>query len=128
MSNLLSRYMALVEASGTLYTSPSGYSARVISKKGKHVAKFFKNGEYMKHADYEGTDEDDAHDFAREEMKHRTKEKNESVLNERINKPQGHLESADPITDDSETGRGRTKKMMGNRTPLEIIAKILAGK
>lgn len=113
------------------YSSASGYSAKVYSKNGKHVAKFFKNGEYMKDADYEDKNLNDVHDFAQDEMEVRTKEhlnKNESFIEERINMPQGHERSGDPITKDSEEGSGPKKKMMGNRTPLEIIAKILAGR
>jgi hypothetical protein len=49
-------------------------------------------------------------------------------ITERINMPQGHLESADRISDDSKKNGVSPKKQMGNRTPLEIIAKILAGR
>lgn len=49
-------------------------------------------------------------------------------LAERILEPQGHLETADPISDDSRKNWVAPKKQMGNRTPLEAIAKILAGK
>lgn len=52
----------------------------------------------------------------------------EALISERINLPQGHQRTADPISNDAINNRGRVKKMMGNRTPIEIIAKILAGK
>jgi hypothetical protein len=127
--NLLNKYRALTEST-TTYDSGVGWVARVISKGGQHTAKFFKNGEYLSDADYSNKSPEDVHEFAQDEMEIRKKEhkKNESVIDERINEPQGHLESADHISDDSETGRGQKKKMMGNRTPLEIIAKILAGR
>jgi hypothetical protein len=127
--NLLNKYMCIREAAGsTLYTAPgTGYSARVIHKEGTHTTKFFKDGTHMKNSDYTGKDKDDAHEFAKEEMEYRKKEKSEGVLGERILEPQGHKETADPISDDSEQ-EGRKKKMMGNRTPMEIIAKILAGR
>ena len=47
---------------------------------------------------------------------------------ERIHEPQGHKESPDHISDDSNKNGVAPKKQMGNRTPLEIIAKILARK
>lgn len=106
------------------YSSNSGYSAKVYSKDGKHVAKFFKNGEYMKDADYEHSDPKEVHDFAKEEMKVRSIKEQ---VDERIKEPQGHEHSGDPISKDTEEGSGPKKKMMGNRTPLEIIARILAG-
>lgn len=192
MSNLFSRYKELVEsAHSTLYTAPgTGYSARVISKNGKHVAKFFKDGTHMKHSDYDDKDPNDVHEFAREEMAYRLKNPDsavnelstellkkysdkvreipvspiktihtaakhligkrrasekiqldtvmkkreqmglatEDVVTERINMPQGHKESADPISDDSATRIGRKKTQMGTKAAsLEIIAKILAG-
>lgn len=110
------------------YHSGTGYSAKVYSKDGKHVAKFFRNGEYMKHADYEDKSLDDVHDFAQDEMAVRAKEQRNESLNiqERINEPQGREHPGDPISKDTEEGSGPKKKMMGNRTPLEIIAKILA--
>lgn len=186
--NLFSKYKQLVEGASTLYKADgTGYTSRVISKNGKHVAKFFKDGVHMKSSDYEGTDPTDVHDFAKEEMEFRKKEKSESVideakvkpmtkkgfeltigdytpndnmvgvakvikaelptdkikdeltkkkstlmkednLDERIHEPQGHVHQPDPITDASKEDEGRKKKMMGNRTPMEIIAKILAGK
>jgi hypothetical protein len=186
MSNLFSRVISLQEAAGTKYDSGVGYTARVFKKGTTHVAKFFKNGEHMKDADYE---HDDAHDFAKEEMEYRKsqakRKTNESVdpkshieqtladfdinssvsdgevkvhkdnkakasrlikklgyshkvvgglneeseeISERINKPQGHENTADKITDDSKDGRGHVKKMMGNRVPMEIVAKLLTGK
>jgi hypothetical protein len=85
----------------------------------------------MVDADYEGQNEDDAHEFAQDEMHHHAREvqkKRKMSLDERINMPQGHQETADPITDDAVEKRGRVKKMMGNRVPMEVIAKILAGK
>jgi len=47
---------------------------------------------------------------------------------ERIHEPQGHEESPDRIADDSKKNGVSPKKQMGNRTPLEVIAKILARK
>ena len=49
-------------------------------------------------------------------------------VNERILEPQGHVESPDPISDGSKRNGMAPKKMMGNRTPMEVIARILAGK
>lgn len=120
-----SEYRKLVEESTKTYSSGTGYTARVIkTKSGKHTAKFFKNGEYMQSADYEHDDPKEVHDFAKEEMKVRSVSEE---LNERIKEPQGHKKSGDPISKDTDEGSGPKKKMMGNRTPLEIIAKILAG-
>jgi len=48
-------------------------------------------------------------------------------LNERINMPQGHKETPDPISDDS-SKHGAVKKMMGNKKTVDIVAKILARK
>lgn len=126
--NLFKKYRAIVEAVGsTLYTAPgTPYTSRVISKGNIHTAKFFKNGEHMQDADYSHKDLNDVHEFARDEMLHRMKSKNESSIDERIDMPQGHKESPDPISDDSGKGTGKVKKQMGNRTPLEVIAKILA--
>lgn len=53
---------------------------------------------------------------------------NEESVQERINMPQGHMNTPDPISDSSLSARGRVKKMMGNRTPMELIAKIIAKK
>ena len=185
--NLFDKFKALTEGTSTLYKAEgTGYTARVVQASGKHIAKFFKDGEHMKSSDYEGTDKEDAHGFAKDEMEFRKKEKSESVeqldelsadklkaykekiksvpvadtnvlhksfvhargteragekikdiskkivvkeenLDERINEPQGHVHQPDPITDASKE-EGHKKKMMGNRTPMEIIAKILAGK
>lgn len=125
--NLLDRYRAIHERNTTMYDSGVGYTARVISDGEKHTAKFFKDGSHMKYADYTHKSLADVHEFAKDEMEVRKKESNKS-LDERIHEPQGHLETADHISDDSESGKGPKKKMMGNRTPLEIIAKILAGR
>jgi hypothetical protein len=118
-----------LKAESNDYNSGTPYSAKVVKENGKHVAKFYKNGEHMVDADYEGQNEKDAHEFASDEMDHRAREhfKNKQV-SERIDMPQGHKETADPISDDAVDNRGRVKKMMGNRIPMEIIAKILAGK
>lgn len=125
---ILTKYLSIKEAAGsTLYSSGIGYTARVINKNGIHITKFFKDGVHMPYSDYTGKDKQDAHEFAKEEMAFRKREKNES-LDERIVEPQGHLESPDHITDDSLSGHGQKKKMMGNHTPLEIIARILAGR
>lgn len=113
----------LVEIKGTEYKSKTEYSARVVKIGGKHVAKFFKNGEHMQDADYEGHDEEDAHEFATDELKHR-----EKSVSERINMPQGHEDVPDKIADGAIEKRGRIKKMMGNRMPMEIIARILSKK
>lgn len=51
-----------------------------------------------------------------------------SNIDERILEPQGHLETADHISDDSKKNGVGPKKMMGNKGPLDIIAKILAGR
>lgn len=124
--NILHKYKILKEAAGSvLYDSGVGYTARVIHKNGVHTTKFFKNGVHMQDCDYEGLNKDDAHGFAKEEMEFRKKEHSKNVT-ERILEPQGHMETADHITDDSSKGHGPKKKMMGNHTPLEIIAKILA--
>jgi hypothetical protein len=126
--NLFQKYKKISEAvNTTMYAAPgTPYTSRVISKGNAHVAKFFKDGVHMKDADYTHSNADDVHEFAKDEMAHRSKVKNESSLDERINMPQGHVESPDPISDDSGKGIGKTKKQMGNRTPLEVIAKILA--
>lgn len=129
--NLIEKYKNLVEAKGsTFYDSGVGTTARVIPVNGKHVVKFFVNGKHQKYSDYDADNEKDAHEFAQDEMDHAKKEhsKNESTISERINMPQGHLETADPISDDSKEGKGHIKKMMGNRNPIEIIANILANK
>jgi len=49
-------------------------------------------------------------------------------LLERIDMPQGHKFSPDPIEKDTYRNQGRRLKQMGNRVPMEVIAKILAGK
>jgi hypothetical protein len=118
--NLYQKYKTLLE--GVDYDSGTGYTARVVkTSKGKHVAKFFKDGKHMTDADYEGADMKDAHEFAADEIAHREKK-----LFERINMPQGHEVVPDRIADGALEKRGRVKKMMGNRMPIEIIAKILA--
>jgi hypothetical protein len=48
-------------------------------------------------------------------------------VEERIMEPQGHMESPDRISDDSKKNGVSPKKQMGNKTPLDIIAKILSG-
>jgi len=118
--NQYQKYKSLIE--GVDYDSGNGYTSRVVkTKNGKYVAKFFKNGEHMHDADYEGADMKDAHEFAADEIAHREKK-----LFERINMPQGHEIVPDKITDGALEKRGRVKKMMGNRMPIEIIARILA--
>lgn len=127
---LFDRYKKIVKGldEGVDYDSGNGYTARVVrTKQGKYVAKFFKHGEHMTHADYEGKDGDglkDAHEFAADEIAHREKES----VNERINMPQGHEVVPNRIEDGTLAKRGRVKKMMGNRVPMEIIARILARK
>lgn len=117
--NLFEKFIA--EVKGTEYKSGTDYTARVVKIGGKHVAKFFNRGEHMKDADYEGEDEKDAHEFAKDEMVHR-----KSQVSERINNPAGREIVPDKITDGAVEKRGRVKKMMGNRMPMEIIARILS--
>lgn len=127
--NLFNKYKEISERAGSkLYDSGCGYTARVISNGDKHVAKFFKDGVHMQHADYSHKDLSDVHEFAQDEMDHRKNEKKNKSVDERILEPQGHLETKDRISDASNADKGVKKKMMGNRTPLEIIAKILAGR
>lgn len=183
--NSFSKIKALVEIAGQKYDSGVGYTSRVVKLKNKHIAKFFKDGKHMSDADYEGQDEKDAHEFARDEMAYRKKEKmknesvdpkdhieqtlasadinsevkgdvvkvhksnksraerllkkmghthkvetglNEETLTERIHLPQGTNNTTDKIADDAINSRGRVKKMMGNRSPLDVIARILAGR
>ena len=125
--NILEKYMLIKEKKSTLYGAGNKYTARVVSKGNDHSVKFFSNGTYLSDADYQASSEDDAHEFAHGEMKWREDQESGRVT-ERINEPQGHLESRDRITDDSKKNGVGPKKMMGNHTPLEIIAKILAGK
>ena len=128
--NLLAKYRIIKEATGsTVYGAGNQYTARVVSKGGVHTAKFFKDGVHMRDADYTHPDKEDVHNFAQDEVTYRKKNSKEAGgVTERIVEPQGHMETADHITDDSEDGLGKKKKQMGNRTPLEIIAKILAGR
>lgn len=128
--NSFEKYRLLQESKkSSLYGAGNKYTARVVSDGAKHVVKFFSGGEYLKDADYEASDKDDAHEFAHTEMKYRQKqEEKKKTVQERIDEPQGHLESKDRIADDSKKNGVGPKKQMGNRTPLEIIAKILAGK
>jgi len=53
-------------------------------------------------------------------------DKIKSILDERNNMPQGHKHIPDPIEGDTYKNQGRKLKQMGNRVPMEIIAKILA--
>jgi hypothetical protein len=128
--NLVDRLFAIItEGKATEYGTGNKYTARVYqNRNGMHVAKFFKNGKHMELADYEHRDPKEVHEFAQDEVEWRKKDeaKNKSSVYERITEPQGHKETADKITDDSKEGTGRVKKQMGNRTPLEIIAKILS--
>jgi len=132
MITLLDKYKALTE-SKTRYRSGYGLVVKVTPTAGQHVVTFTEHGKARPDATTEFKDKDDAHEFAQDEVDiHRSNhlyksEENQSLV-ERINMPQGHKETADPISDDSKDGKGRIKKMMGNRSPLEIIAKILAGK
>lgn len=141
MTTLFKKFKALQEAKkSSLYGAGREYTARVVEKGGVHTAKFFRKGVYLQGADYVGKNLDDAHEFAYHEMEYRKKpltdelefrkmtSTDEQVIVERILEPQGHLESADHISDDSKKNGVSPKKQMGNRTPLEIIAKILAGK
>lgn len=129
--NKFRRLFSTNEDAGNQYLSGYGRTAIVRKIGNKHVAQFYQDGEHMKGADYEGQNEDDAHEFAQDEMMHHAKEiqkKRRAALVERIDMPQGHKETSDPISDDAVERRGRVKKMMGNRVPMEIIARILAGK
>lgn len=126
--NLFEKVLALVEGKSTLYGAGNKYTARVYQNKdGSHVVKFFRSGVHMEMADYQHKDPKEVHEFDKEEVARRKDDQDNNVT-ERILEPQGHKESPDKITDDSENEKGRTKKMMGNRTPLEIISRILAGK
>lgn len=125
--NLFQKYKLLTEGKATSYESGTRFTAKVYQNKdGTHVAKFFKDGIHMVDADYQHKDPNEVHEFAQEEMEFRKKEAKK--VNERILEPQGHKESPDKIADDSDRGKGKIKKMMGNRMPLEIISKILAGR
>jgi hypothetical protein len=125
--NLLDKYKLLKESKTTSYESGTKFTAKVYKNKdGTHVAKFFKDGQHMVDADYQHKDPKEVHEFAQEEMEFRKKEAKK--VNERILEPQGHKESPDPITKDSDAHTGHKKKMMGNKTPLEVISKILAGR
>lgn len=125
--NLFQQYKLMCEGKATSYESGTNFTAKVYQNKdGTHVAKFFKDGVHMKDADYQHKDPKEVHEFAQDEMEFRKKEAKK--VNERILEPQGHKESPDKISDDSTRGLGKVKKMMGNRTPLEIISKILSGK
>jgi len=127
--NIFHKYMSMTENTKTKkYDSGVGYTAKVTSNGDNHVAKFFNNGVYMQYADYTHKDPKDVHEFAQDEMDFRKNDAQNASVAERILEPQVHKETADHITYDSETGTGKKKKMMGNHTPLEIIAKILAGK
>lgn len=131
--NKFQRCIVLLEGKSTLYGEGNKYTSRVYQNKdGSYVAKFFNNGKHMTMADYVHHDPKEVHEFAQEEIASRKRvvDANKAMkkVDERILEPQGHKESPDKITDDSEEGKGKTKKMMGNRTPLEIISKILAGK
>lgn len=120
--NLFQKYKEITEGV-KLYSSGNGYTAKVGIFNGVPTAKFYKDGVHMKYSDYTHKDIADVHEFAQDEMKHRSKN-----VSERILEPEGHKETPDPITDDSEKGKGQKKKQMGNRVPLEIISKILAGR
>lgn len=142
--NLLNKYKKLVQEAekSTLYGAGKAYSARVVHKDGKHTVKFFHKGTYLQDADYDGKNLDDAHEFAYHEMQYRQGQLDDQMeirkrtstdeaikkVDERILEPQGHLESADHISDDSKKNGVGPKKQMGNHTPLDIIAKILSGK
>jgi hypothetical protein len=126
--NYFNLYRDIKESADTSkYDSGVGYSAKVYKNKdGTHVAKFFKNNQHMTGADYQHKDRNEVEEFAQEEMEFRKKEAKK--ITERILEPQGHKESPDKISDgsDESNGKGKVKKMMGNRTPLEIITKILS--
>lgn len=86
---------------------------------------------YTKHHDVRTTDKDEAIKLIKGLVggsNHRAEIINETSeeINERINKPQGHENTDDKISDDSKKNRGKVKKMMGNRAPMELIARIIA--
>lgn len=208
MTSLYQRFKTLVEHDeaepddgfNTYHSSLSGHKA-VISKDkgGRHIVKFYHHGKHMTDADYVGRSENDAHEFAADEMAlrrhvHRLSEgkgipldghayhsksdeslrfimkdateaakamqdhspkaeskyldqandaatvlhyrktngitiKESEEVSERINMPQGRERTPDRITNDTEDNKGgRVKKMMGNRLPMELIARILSRK
>ena len=58
----------------TSYKSDDGkLVAKIFQYDGKHKVRFFKDGEHMKFSDYDGSDENDAHEFAQEEVAHHDK-------------------------------------------------------
>lgn len=121
--NIFQRYKLISENKTTSYDSGVGFSAKVYQNKdGTHVAKFFKNNQHMTGADYQHKDPKEVHEFAQEEMDYR-KNQAKNKVDERILEPQGHKESPDPITDGA--SQGKVKKLMGNKTALETIAKII---
>ena len=140
--NLFIKYTQLKESANTSTLDVgNGYTAKINQKNGSHFVKIFKHGVYLQGADYENKNLDKAHEYAYSQAEyHKTDDdamdingtistdKSKLDLSERINMPQGHLESADRISDDSKKNGVAPKKQMGNRTPLEIIAKILAGR
>lgn len=57
---------------------------------------------------------------------HGLNESEVEFIEERINMPQGHENTKDRISDEAKENRGQVKKMMGNRSPMELIARIIA--
>lgn len=130
--NLFEEYKALMEdATVGVY---HGDGRKAVVKKtgtGRHWVMMFRNGKRSPDEDYTtAKNEDDAHDFAQSEMRiPASKHVAENAeLSERINMPQGHEIVPDRISNDTKDKRGRVKKMMGNRVPMELIARILARK
>lgn len=131
--NLFSRYQELVE--DTTVGVYHGDNRKAVVKKtgtGRHWVMMFRNGKRSPDEDYTtAKDENDAHDFAETEMRisgRKSGGMSEETIEERINTPQGHEIVPDRISNDTKEKRGRVKKMMGNRVPMELIARILARK
>lgn len=89
--NLFQKAKILIEESGVKYDSGVGHTARVFSKNGVHTVKLFgANGKHNKDTDYSTRDEEDAHDFAREEMAIK-KAAAKKKVNEAVD-PKDHIE------------------------------------
>lgn len=119
--NSFKKIKQLVEVAGTKYDSGVGYTARVVkTSTGKHVAKFFSKNKHMTDADYEGQNEQDAHEFAKDEMAYRKKEK---MKNESVD-PKDHIEQTLASADINSTVTGDTVKVhKSNKARTERILK-----
>lgn len=131
MMNLYEKFKTLVEET-TVGVYHGGNRKAVVKKTaiGRHWVMMFRDGKRSPDEDYTtAKNEDDAHDFAQSEMQIASKkQQNENTISETINKPQGHEVVPDRISNATKEKRGRVKKMMGNRVPMELIARILARK